>query len=323
MELRKSTTLPNPAPTSFTEISTSCGTASVLNAANYFTNATPGNHKPFSNVNHFGGSLGGPIVHDKLFFFFDSEWVRIALPIFSTITVPTPAFQQYVLQQLPSWRRPTRSPERTIRPLRNWCRSTRRCSRCMGTPAERRWRCWGVRSTPTAAARRQPAERQRLREPQRRLAFQRRPRAGPDRPHRLQHQPEQHGLVSLPGRHRRAGRLHRPHQPALQFDFAATAVLLCRRLHARLLPEPGQLFQSGIFLVREPVRAEQLSGDAGGISDRAAGQSAPTRPSPPSEDSTIPGYKAGALPASSSMTIWPGATALTSFGLAPTSGSSA
>ena len=74
---------------------------SVMNAADYFTNATPGNHKPFSNVNHFGGSLGGPIIHDKLFFFFDSEWVRIALPIYSTITVPTPAFQQYVLQQLP------------------------------------------------------------------------------------------------------------------------------------------------------------------------------------------------------------------------------
>lgn len=74
---------------------------SAMNAADYFTNATPGNHKPFSNVNHFGGSLGGPIIHDKLFFFFDGEWVRIALPIYTTITVPTPAFQQYVLQQLP------------------------------------------------------------------------------------------------------------------------------------------------------------------------------------------------------------------------------
>src|ERR1700680_934044 len=53
---------------------------SLLNAADYFTNATPGNHKPRSTVNHFGGSLGGPIVHNKVFFFFDSEWVRIALP---------------------------------------------------------------------------------------------------------------------------------------------------------------------------------------------------------------------------------------------------
>src|SRR6202167_5864225 len=73
----------------------------LLNAADYFTNATPGNHKPGSTVNHFGGSLGGPIKHDKLFFFFDSEWVRIALPIVTPTIVPSEAFQQYVLQQLP------------------------------------------------------------------------------------------------------------------------------------------------------------------------------------------------------------------------------
>jgi hypothetical protein len=74
---------------------------SKFNAANYFTNATSGNHKPRSTVNHFGGSVGGPIVHEKLFFFFDSEWVRIALPIVTATTVPSPAFQNYVLQQLP------------------------------------------------------------------------------------------------------------------------------------------------------------------------------------------------------------------------------
>jgi hypothetical protein len=75
---------------------------SLLNAADYFTNATAGNHKPRSTVNHFGGSLGGAIVHDRLFFFFDSEWVRIALPIVTPTIVPSAAFQQYVLQQLPS-----------------------------------------------------------------------------------------------------------------------------------------------------------------------------------------------------------------------------
>ena len=74
---------------------------SRFNAANYFTNATPGNHQPRSTLNHFGGSVGGSIIHDKLFFFFDSEWVRIALPIVTATTVPTPAFQNYVLQQLP------------------------------------------------------------------------------------------------------------------------------------------------------------------------------------------------------------------------------
>jgi hypothetical protein len=74
---------------------------SKFNAADFFTNATSGNRKPRSTVNHFGGSLGGPVLHDRLFFFFDSEWVRIALPIVSATTVPTPAFQKYVLQQLP------------------------------------------------------------------------------------------------------------------------------------------------------------------------------------------------------------------------------
>src|SRR3984893_1682580 len=73
---------------------------SLLNAADYFTNATPGNHKPGATVNHFGGSVGGPIAHDKLFFFFDSEWVRIALPIVTPTTVPSAAFQRYALQQL-------------------------------------------------------------------------------------------------------------------------------------------------------------------------------------------------------------------------------
>src|ERR1700736_2539091 len=73
---------------------------SLLNAADYFTNATLGNHKPRSTVNHFGGSLGGPIAHDKLFFFFDSEGVRIALPIVTPTIVPSPLFRQYVLQQL-------------------------------------------------------------------------------------------------------------------------------------------------------------------------------------------------------------------------------
>ena len=74
---------------------------SILNASNFFRNAASESHKPRSTLNHFGGSIGGPILHDKLFFFFDSEWVRMALPIFNTVTVPSATFQQYVLQQLP------------------------------------------------------------------------------------------------------------------------------------------------------------------------------------------------------------------------------
>jgi len=74
---------------------------SKLNAADFFTNATPGNQKPRSTVNHFGGSLGGPVRRNRLFFFGDFEQLHIALPIVTPVTVPTSAFAGYVLQQLP------------------------------------------------------------------------------------------------------------------------------------------------------------------------------------------------------------------------------
>ena len=74
--------------------------SATLNASNFFTNAS-GGQKPNTEVNHYGGSLGGPVLHDKLFFFADFEQVRITLPIATTVTAPTPAFQQYVLTQLP------------------------------------------------------------------------------------------------------------------------------------------------------------------------------------------------------------------------------
>lgn len=77
---------------------------SLLNAENYFLHAndTAGSQakKPRSVVNEFGASLGGPILRNKLFFFVHYEGVRIALPLVSQLTVPTPAYQQYVLQQL-------------------------------------------------------------------------------------------------------------------------------------------------------------------------------------------------------------------------------
>src|ERR1700746_2352534 len=41
---------------------------SKFNAANYFTNATPGNHKPRSTLNHFGGRGGDTVIHAQWFF---------------------------------------------------------------------------------------------------------------------------------------------------------------------------------------------------------------------------------------------------------------
>jgi hypothetical protein len=77
---------------------------SFFNAEDYFLHAndTADNiaHKPRSTVNEFGVSVGGPVRRDKLFFFAHYEGIRIALPIVSQITLPTPAYQQYVLGQL-------------------------------------------------------------------------------------------------------------------------------------------------------------------------------------------------------------------------------
>jgi hypothetical protein len=77
---------------------------SLFNAQDYFLHAndTSGEiaKKPRSTVNEFGVSVGGPIRRNKLFFFGHYEGIRIALPLVSQITLPTPAYQQYVLGQL-------------------------------------------------------------------------------------------------------------------------------------------------------------------------------------------------------------------------------
>ncbi len=77
---------------------------SLFNAEDYFLHANDtaesGAKKPRSTVNEFGVSIGGPVHRDRLFFFGHFEGIRIALPLVSQITLPTPAYQQYVLGQL-------------------------------------------------------------------------------------------------------------------------------------------------------------------------------------------------------------------------------
>jgi len=78
---------------------------SLFNATDYFLHAndTAENvaQKPRSTVNEFGVSMGGPVRKDKLFFFTHYEGIRIALPLVARTTVPSPAYQQYLLGQLP------------------------------------------------------------------------------------------------------------------------------------------------------------------------------------------------------------------------------
>jgi hypothetical protein len=62
-----------------------------FNANNWFNNAqeTP---RPFTNANQWAGSFGGPIRKDKLFFFFDTEGLRVFLPIPAQVVLPSAQF---------------------------------------------------------------------------------------------------------------------------------------------------------------------------------------------------------------------------------------
>ena len=61
----------------------------VFDANDFFSNRS-GLKKPENVQNQFGGNLGAPIIHDKLFGFFDYEGTRIRRGITRLITVPLP-----------------------------------------------------------------------------------------------------------------------------------------------------------------------------------------------------------------------------------------
>jgi hypothetical protein len=73
---------------------------SVLNANDWFLNNT-GGARPHAVSNQWGGSIGGPIWKDKLFFFFDDEGLRYVLPGGGTQTyLPSPAFASATLANI-------------------------------------------------------------------------------------------------------------------------------------------------------------------------------------------------------------------------------
>ncbi|HEV3140955.1 MAG TPA: carboxypeptidase-like regulatory domain-containing protein, partial [Vicinamibacterales bacterium] len=59
----------------------------ALNARNVFQSAIP--DKPAYRRNQFGGTLGGPVVHDRTFFFVDYQGQRQSIGRTTTSTVPT------------------------------------------------------------------------------------------------------------------------------------------------------------------------------------------------------------------------------------------
>jgi hypothetical protein len=82
----------------------------TMNANNWFNNdQVPAVPRPFVNANQWSASVGGPIVHDKTFFFVDYEGLRVVLPTNTPTNIPSPQFQAATLANIAA-SQPTQLP---------------------------------------------------------------------------------------------------------------------------------------------------------------------------------------------------------------------
>ncbi len=72
---------------------------SAFNANDWFLNHA-GVPKNFSNANQWAGSFGGPIKKDKAFFFFNTEGLRVVVPVSTAVAFPSQAFQTATIANL-------------------------------------------------------------------------------------------------------------------------------------------------------------------------------------------------------------------------------
>src|SRR5712692_926563 len=73
----------------------------LLNANEWFNNAL-GNPRPFDIAHQWAGSFGGPIKKDKLFFFFDTEGLRVLIPVINQVLIPSPQFEAATIANIDS-----------------------------------------------------------------------------------------------------------------------------------------------------------------------------------------------------------------------------
>ncbi len=72
-----------------------------FNANSFFNNAssTP---RGRSDAHQFGGRIGGPVLKNKIFFFFDDENLRYVLPASGVVSLPSPQLQAFALAHVPA-----------------------------------------------------------------------------------------------------------------------------------------------------------------------------------------------------------------------------
>jgi hypothetical protein len=73
----------------------------VFNANDWF-NKESGNARPFDIANQWAGSLSGPIKKDRLFFFLDTEGLRLLIPQILPVMIPTSQFEIATLANIDS-----------------------------------------------------------------------------------------------------------------------------------------------------------------------------------------------------------------------------
>src|SRR6516162_9610517 len=71
----------------------------TLNANDWFLNAF-GKPRPFDIANQWAGSVGGPIRKDKVFFFLDTEGLRVQIAPINLVQIPSPQFQVATLANI-------------------------------------------------------------------------------------------------------------------------------------------------------------------------------------------------------------------------------
>jgi hypothetical protein len=68
--------------------------------ANDWMNSANGTPRPFDIANQWAGSIGGPIKKDKMFFFFDTEGLRVLLPTPVQVVLPSSQFEAATLANI-------------------------------------------------------------------------------------------------------------------------------------------------------------------------------------------------------------------------------
>jgi Carboxypeptidase regulatory-like domain len=71
----------------------------AMNANNFFSNITD-TPRSFVNANQYGADFGGPIVKNKMFFYFNAEGLYLLIPTSQPVFLPSPAFEGAVSKNI-------------------------------------------------------------------------------------------------------------------------------------------------------------------------------------------------------------------------------